>query len=508
MLSKNRPAISRFDILGLLAIGGWLFLMVRLGVVNAPVIADGELEISAEQAETGFRAGEEWHGLYHRDDKIGFVRVRRSLADGLYRLESWTVLRLTVLGQEHQREINMVTELDRDFILRSFEADVDATGQEIRIVGSVEDRPGDPTEYQLSYELMIGDVWHSDTLVLPEAPLLQIDLRRSLLLQNPQEGDRYEANFFDPMSQQQQPLVVEYDGIEAISVLGETVSAHRIIQYLGNQTLTVWINDIGEVLKEEYPLGIVSLRESRGAAMYGILRGGEVTTDLVQLASIETTPIDFDLTEVDEVSWTLGGVTLDPYDLDGGRQTASPLDGQVSVAIRREPTPPPMNVSDLQLSADLAEHTTSEVLIQSDSEAIRDRATLIAGSRSDVEHLAREVGNWVHLNMTRESAIGIPSALEVLGTMRGDCNEHATLATALLRALGIPSRVATGIAYQNGYFYYHAWVEYWNGQWRTLDPTWGQIPADLGHIRLVSGGLDRQLILSNVFGEITVEVSP
>ena len=125
-----------------------------------------------------------------------------------------------------------------------------------------------------------------------------------------------------------------------------------------------------------------------------------------------------------------------------------------------------------------------------------------------MEEIVREVGNWVHLNMTRESVIGIPSALEVLGTMRGDCNEHATLATALLRALGIPSRIATGVAYQDGYFYYHAWVEYWNEQWRTLDPTWGQIPADLGHIRLVSGGLDRQLMLSNVFGEITVEVAP
>ena len=310
------------------------------------------------------------------------------------------------------------------------------------------------------------------------------------------------------MSQTQQPLVIEYDGIETLSVLGETVVAHRIIQYLRNQTLTVWINDIGEVLKEEFPLGIVSMRESRGAAMYGILRGGEVTTDLVQLASIATTPINFDLTVVDEVSWTLGGVVLDPFDLDGGRQAVSPSNGQVAVTIRREPVAAPNSVSDLQLSDELVQHTTSDVLIQSDAAAIRDRATLIAGSRSDVEEIVREVGNWVHLNMTRESVIGIPSALEVLGTMRGDCNEHATLATALLRALGIPSRIATGVAYQDGYFYYHAWVEYWNEQWRTLDPTWGQIPADLGHIRLVSGGLDRQLMLSNVFGEITVEVAP
>jgi transglutaminase-like putative cysteine protease len=103
--------------------------------------------------------------------------------------------------------------------------------------------------------------------------------------------------------------------------------------------------------------------------------------------------------------------------------------------------------------------------------------------------------------------VSVPSALDVLSTRRGDCNEHAVLAVALLRAAGVPARMAAGLAYQQGAFYYHAWVEYWQNGWRTMDPTWGQLPADLGHIRLVAGGVQRQLDLVEVFQHIDVELA-
>ena len=43
--------------------------------------------------------------------------------------------------------------------------------------------------------------------------------------------------------------------------------------------------------------------------------------------------------------------------------------------------------------------------------------------------------------------MSLPSALEVLKTRVGDCNEHTTLYVAMARSLGIPARIAVGLVY-------------------------------------------------------------
>jgi len=102
--------------------------------------------------------------------------------------------------------------------------------------------------------------------------------------------------------------------------------------------------------------------------------------------------------------------------------------------------------------------------------------------------------------------VSIPSALEVLRTNVGDCNEHATLATALLRALGIPARIAVGLVYTRGRFYYHAWSEAYVGEWISLDSTMNQMPVDATHIKLLDGNLDRQVDLLGFIGKLDLKV--
>ena len=96
-------------------------------------------------------------------------------------------------------------------------------------------------------------------------------------------------------------------------------------------------------------------------------------------------------------------------------------------------------------------------------------------------------------------------ATDVLRTKKGDCNEHATLFTALARAAGIPAKIAVGLTYKDGFFYYHAWSEIFAGQWIAVDPTLGQFPADAGHIRLITGDLDRQVQVLPVINKIRIE---
>ena len=97
----------------------------------------------------------------------------------------------------------------------------------------------------------------------------------------------------------------------------------------------------------------------------------------------------------------------------------------------------------------------------------------------------------------------------------GDCNEHTALYVAMARAQGLPARIAVGLVYIHGAFYYHAWPEVYvsegfkaegSGLWLPVDPTLNQFPADATHLRLARGGLDKQTVILPLMGRLTMDV--
>lgn len=89
--------------------------------------------------------------------------------------------------------------------------------------------------------------------------------------------------------------------------------------------------------------------------------------------------------------------------------------------------------------------------------------------------------------------VGYASARETLDARAGDCTEHAVLLAALARAIDIPARVVSGIAYapewagREHVFVPHAWVEAWTGsRWESLDAA---LPEGFGsgHLALATG---------------------
>ncbi len=74
------------------------------------------------------------------------------------------------------------------------------------------------------------------------------------------------------------------------------------------------------------------------------------------------------------------------------------------------------------------------------------------------------VGVFEHIS-NKGLGSGLVSASEAARSQSGDCTEHAVLLAALLRARGIPARVASGLVYvddfigQQGVFGYHMWTQ-------------------------------------------------
>ena len=132
----------------------------------------------------------------------------------------------------------------------------------------------------------------------------------------------------------------------------------------------------------------------------------------------------------------------------------------------------------------------------------------MTGPRARAERLTR----YVNALLDKKPTVSLPSAREVLRTKVGDCNEHTALYVAMARSIGIPARIAVGLVYSRGAFYYHAWPEVYidegsgRGLWLPVDPTFNQFPADATHVRLARGGLDKQAAILPLIGQLKMDI--
>jgi transglutaminase-like putative cysteine protease len=121
----------------------------------------------------------------------------------------------------------------------------------------------------------------------------------------------------------------------------------------------------------------------------------------------------------------------------------------------------------------------------------------LAAGRSPAEAV-EAAAVWVgsHLTYTPGVTEVSTSAVEAFRVGHGVCQDYAHLTLALLRAMGVPGRYASGYLHPRKHARLgdtvtgesHAWVEAWVGDWWGFDPTNG-IPAGECHV-LVARGRD------------------
>jgi len=200
----------------------------------------------------------------------------------------------------------------------------------------------------------------------------------------------------------------------------------------------------------------------------------------------------------------LEGIPVDGADVQGVGQRVHD-GGEVELFSSEDEPEASLDVTALQ-------YLKPEPFIESDAPEIRAEAEkAIAGAREPrqrAERLTRHVSALID----KKPTMSLPSALEVLRTKVGDCNEHTALYVALARSINLPARIAVGVVYLRGAFYYHAWPEVYvetpgaRGRWIAADPTLNEFPANPTHLRLVRGGLDRQTAVLPLIGRAKITV--
>lgn len=127
--------------------------------------------------------------------------------------------------------------------------------------------------------------------------------------------------------------------------------------------------------------------------------------------------------------------------------------------------------------------------IEVNSPEIQSLAKEIVGDETNAYKAATNIRKWINSNITYEE-ISENSALATLKAKKGVCRHKALLFAAIARSAGIPTRVVAGCRIDKGYFWGHAWVECYVGEWVPLDPTISNNLVDASHVRLYRGGKD------------------
>jgi transglutaminase-like putative cysteine protease len=162
-----------------------------------------------------------------------------------------------------------------------------------------------------------------------------------------------------------------------------------------------------------------------------------------------------------------------------------------------------------------SEYLKPNALVTSEDNRVRRLAERATRGYADPWDMAVRINQWVFRNVTDKNfRVAFAAANEVARNFSGDCTEHAVLAAAMCRAVGIPSRVAIGLIYveKSNSFGYHMWNEVFaNNRWIALDPSWDQTAVDATHIKLTDSSLsgvspfDAFVPLLQVMGKLEIE---
>jgi transglutaminase-like putative cysteine protease len=482
--------------LSVVAVAAWI---VTMGVlVNRSYLQASPVNLATDLARYGTAA--QWRGVYYRGEKIGFtVSQVQATGDG-FELHEDGRLQFTLLGAITPAIIRTTARVDRSFALQSFDFSLDPGTGPMSISGRVRG---------LRLDLSVGSGTGKRTEVrqLKEPPALMLSVGRRLASEGLTPGTTRQWTVFDPATLQNAPVTIEIGEREIVNAgQSRPIPAFKVQMTFSGLRTAAWVTDTGEIVREESPMGLITVLETQEQAM-ALAVSNRMQADMLETAAIVPAMRRghqiVEPRDVVRLKLRLTGAELVGDDVQGVGQMVDGDIIELSDARQLEAGP---------ADRDLERYLKPEPFIESDAPEIRAEAENmvagIIGTRARAERLVREVNSYVEKRPT----VSLPSALEVLRTKVGDCNEHTALFVAMARSIGIPARISVGLAYVRGAFYYHAWPEVYidegqgRGLWLPVDPTFNQFPADATHLRLARGGLDKQTAILPLVGRARIAV--
>ena len=204
-------------------------------------------------------------------------------------------LQMSLLGASTAAALHTAARVDSNFALRSFDFSLNPGTGAVVVRGRVEPldsprslgaSPNAKARARLVIAITSAGSTRTETRELDAVPVLSQNFSRLLAGGRLTAGSRQQWTIFDPATLRNQPVTVEIGDREIVRNAGERpMPAFRVeMEYQGLRT-TSWITDTGDVVREESPLGLITVRESVDRAQT-LSVPGRVQTDLLQAAAV------------------------------------------------------------------------------------------------------------------------------------------------------------------------------------------------------------------------------
>jgi len=449
----------------------------------------------AQQTDTSAQAeqlyqqleGSSWYKVEVLGRTAGYASIesRAFTEAGRYKLRvvERIVLRISMAGESLSAHSELVTTYGPDLRPESYVVSEDQVGRQRDIRATVEgdtihvvsEAGGQTTEQTLKTGPDFGS---------------ELQLSIDILEGGLQVGDIYQMEVFFPDVGGLDQHTITVTEQAPFQVGDETVNAFKLITRSKKLNLDIvsWLDEQGEMIRYEVP-GLLGLVMTKVPAAEALAEFSPLKiSPAIEVSRRVNNPQALNYVRLRASGQAQPAAQLIPA---SPRQTVTAQNGEALVEITKAEAPadPPA----LPIEApELAEYLASNDMVQSDDTAIVSLAREIAGDETNSWKAAQLLVRWIYENLQKVKSEPRPiSALEILDQKSGDCTEHATLAVALARATQVPARMVTGMAWMGDSFYYHAWVEVYVGQWVEMDPTWGEMTVDAGHLRLGDTSLEK-----------------
>jgi len=490
-MTSNRFPWSR--LIGGVLIALFLVLLAfRMDILSLPAVGDRQLEKAVVMPQ---EAKDTWMNIYQQGRKIGYTHRTFSRREQGFGLREEVFMRIQTMGIVQGISLKTEGALNQDMTLAAFDFDLASNLFNFHAQGKVD---GD----RMSIVTKVAGDERRYELPLKEPVQLSQGVFARVINENLKPGQELTVSVFDPMTMGSRPVRLFFAGEETLTIIGRRRTLKKYaVDFMGARQYA-WFDPEGDVVREEGILGMALEKTTREEALAGLAASG--SADLTNLASVDARIKIPDPAGLPIFKVKLSDIDTGALMLAGGRQTYAR--GLLTVSKEKQIG---VDQPGGRALKNRETYLASTPFIQVSNPEIRAQAGAIVSRNDGDEQKARKIVAWVFKHIEKRPILSVSNAVETLKNRAGDCTEHAVLVAALARAAGIPTLIETGLVYQRGRFYYHAWNAFWLDGWSgwvTADAVMNQLPADVTHLRFVRGEVEKQLDLMGVVGKIKLQV--
>lgn len=453
---------------------------------------------------------DEWYALMLDGNKSGHMHstMERLKVEGKHIIRSTNVMEISVGRADARIDVSFTQSSDEtlDGKPLSFEHQMHLGKVPATTQGVIRD--GMVTVSTTQFGLPMG----TKTYPLPEGAIMAWGTYREQMKRGLKPGLKYDLSVYEPTMAPDRltRTTMEVFKQEEIDLFGRKVTAYRTKQtahlnsrLLGQSSVntTTWMTDAGTAVKIQMSMPPIDMPFEVIACPRAVATSENEPTELmVQTLIRADRPIDSENaksvtyrlitrgaedsklnlpeTPMQKIVEQRGGiVTLKLTRLSARRAGQRP---------RAAKPPATMPADDLQSFLEASPDVNWK------DPVVAALARKAAGDEKDPWKLAERLCDFVHdYVQTKNLNVGFATASEVARSKEGDCTEHGILLAALGRAVGIPTRIVTGIVYTDDFanrknvFVGHLWTQFWiDGEWIDVDSAFGETDVDPTHIAM------------------------